>query len=196
MKINVPIKVDDIVDKIPVRIYEWNKTMDAAGSTVLSVKQTLSQSTETTKSVIELSIEPSDLKLTKDEYVEGETIFVDAVVHNLGNAPAYNVEVLGFDSDPDYGGGKQFTDRTDWRTPVIEMIPPHSSRTIRLRWDPAAQVTGKKNIVVDVDKNNKIPNMNRAHLKAGIPVHILTKSDPVITSKDLALGHYREYCPS
>ncbi len=181
---NLPIQADEALNKIPVRIYEWNSAGDAAGSAVLSVNQTLSVSTETAKADIELSINSTDLKLTNDKYVEGETIFVDAIIHNLGNAPARNVEVIGFDNDPDYGGGKQFTDRTDWRIPVLELIPPHSSRTIRLRWDPPAQVTGDRKIVVVVDKNNKISGINRTRLKAEIPVHILTKSDPVITSSD------------
>ena len=133
---------------------------------------------------VELSISSTDVKFVKPAFMQGETLFLDITVHNDGDLPAKDVEITGL-----LGGvssiGKQLINRTDWRTPSIPEIPPHSYRTIHVRWD-AFRESGDQQLQLLVDRNLHIQEINRDNNRVTLPLHILSQPELVIANTESA----------
>lgn len=120
------------------------------------------------------SISSTDVIMSKEGYLDGETLFATITVHNYGDLPAEDVQVIAYDGDPNVGTGKQLMDRTDWRIPTIPSIAPHSYRVIRQRMDTLNNA-GDRNLYFIVNRFNRTPEWDANNNKAKIPVHIYSK---------------------
>lgn len=85
----------------------------------------------------ELRIVPGSVRVDRTEYVDGSTVFVEAEVENLGDAPALEGRVrlsLGAPSGEDrvVGPMESLGLRANMRLPLY----PRERSAVRLRWDP------------------------------------------------------------
>lgn len=102
---------------------------------------------------------------------DGETIFVDATVHNRGERDATRVSVALSDVD-----GAPLRDRANPRSPLLDRVPAGDSRTVRLRWDPTGNA-GEQTIRVTADAERSISESDESNNTATLTVRVRTKAD-------------------
>lgn len=184
-----------------IQVYLWNKdkTLDAWGGCVIS-KNTFTnasisiekaQSTEAIKKLPDLAVSSTDLYLLKEKYIEGETVFLDVVVHNYGSTTAKNVEVVGYEGNPKKGG-KLLSNMASWDFPIIDSLPPYTSKKVRLRWD-AFNNAGDKEIFVVIDPHDYIKEEKEDNNMAFIKFHVNTKPNLIILHKEVVKQSIEEF---
>ncbi|MCX7920202.1 MAG: C25 family cysteine peptidase [bacterium] len=131
----------------------------------------------------DVAIQPADIYFHKAKYTDGETVFILATVRNLGDVPAKQIEITGFDGDP-RRGGRILDNLASWETITIPEIPGNSTYLVKLRWD-AYNNAGDHELFIQLDRSNRIPDVNRENNLASKKLHIRTKPNLDITNKDI-----------
>jgi hypothetical protein len=129
------------------------------------------------------AISDKDVIMSKAGYLDGETLFATITVHNLGDLPAEDVQIVAYDGDPNVGSGKQLMDRTDWRIPTLPAIAPHSYRVVRERMDTLNNA-GDRKIYFYVNRFSRMQEWDSNNDKAIIPVHIYSKPQLAIVKTE------------
>jgi hypothetical protein len=129
------------------------------------------------------AISDKDVIMSKAGYLDGETLFATITVHNLGDLPAEDVQIVAYDGDPNVGAGKQLMDRTDWRIPTLPAIAPHSYRVVRERMDTLNNA-GDRKIYFYVNRFSRMQEWDSNNNKAIIPVHIYSKPQLAIVKTE------------
>ncbi len=132
----------------------------------------------------DMTIDTTMSKFTKAEYNEGETVFLDLAVKNIGQSTGRNIEVTAIDNAQGQTViGRPLNNRTDWRTPVISEIPAGETRMIRLRWD-ASQNAGQRNITITLDRLSKTSETNRSNNQTSFSFNVLSKPQLTIVKTE------------
>lgn len=105
---------------------------------------------------------------------EGETIFVNAQVENVGVAISPRFYVRLYKSD-DVGNLNPMRDMTPGDHGHCEPLAPGAKRTVRLRWDPY-QNSGDQNLRVVADPDHFIPEVREDNNEQALSIHVRTKS--------------------
>jgi len=122
-----------------------------------------------------LRVDPSGISFSDFSPVNGQTIFITVRVDNVGEAPATDVEVRGYDGEPQRGG-KQLKDVVGWPFKRIPSIRPKESETIKLRWDPV-QNAGQQRIWIQIDPQNRVREEDETDNLASRPLVVRKKAD-------------------
>jgi len=150
---------------------------------------TITESDETNNTVmkalqvgggVELSITGSDISFSPAYPVEGNLVTINASIHNEGEAEAKTVLVRFYLGDPDSGGSQVGSDIT------IPSILARASASISTQWDSTGH-TGNKDIYVEVDPLNTIPEVNKSNNKTFRTIKVAAKTGPdlTLTSADI-----------
>jgi subtilase family serine protease len=125
-----------------------------------------------------LSITSNDIAFSNYTPVDGETIDINAIVHNDGPGVAENVIVQFFDGDPDDGG--VFIDETP-----ISSISAYGNTTASVQWTIPS--SSARVIFVRIDPSNTIDELNETDNIAFKNVAPATIPDVSITSADISV---------
>ena len=114
----------------------------------------------------DLAIPPEDITFDDNNPTEGFTVFINATVHNLGEGPAENVKVEGYEKNPDEGGRlmKSRIQTVD-KEPIN--IEPQGSHTFTIRWD-SVDNAGINNLyfkVYSIAKHSELNEKNNIAMK-------------------------------
>lgn len=116
---------------------------------------------------------------------DGETVFMDVDVTNRGNAPASDIEIAAYNGHPE-SGGVVLEDRGGWMKPVLPLLLPGETQTIRLRWDPFMNA-GSHEIYVVVDPDNRIQESNKENNRLAFLINVRKKVDLALFQEDFSL---------
>jgi hypothetical protein len=165
--------------------YNWN-TRGVTGKPILSI--ILNQDTIAVMPIellkpSDIAIRPEEISFSKSKYTDGETVFIIATVRNLGDIPAKQIEITGFNGDP-RKGGRMLDNMASWENQIIPEIPGQGYQVIRLRWD-AYNNAGDYELFVQLDRSNRIPDSNRENNIASKKLHVRTKANLDIIKPDI-----------
>ncbi|MDI6783010.1 MAG: CARDB domain-containing protein [bacterium] len=165
--------------------FNWN-TRGKTGKQEISVRlnqETVAVMTTELLKQADISIRSEDIGFSKPKYTDGETVFMLVTVRNLGDVPAKQVEITGFAGDP-RRGGRLLENMASWENLIIPEIPGQGAQGVRVRWD-AYDNTGDRELFVTADRNNRIPDANRDNNTGSKKIHIRTKANLDIVSKEI-----------
>ncbi len=123
----------------------------------------------------DLTMDVSGIVLPNPHPTEGETIFVDVPVMNIGGAPADEIRVGLYDRDPSQGGTKIFS-HMDTPDPSIPWLRPGETVVRRLRWDPVKN-SGPQSICIVVDSLNRVAESREDNNMTTLTLHVRTRAD-------------------
>lgn len=135
-----------------------------------------------TRRIPDLSISPSDVTILPPNTIEGQSAIITAIVHNIGNLGASNVNLSFYDGDPQNGGtligAKAILDIDSGATAFVEMP-----------WDTFGQ-SGINYVHVVIDPYNVIAESNENNNSTLVSVDVTPPSKPdlAITSSDIAFS--------
>ncbi len=119
----------------------------------------------------DLSISPADIWFSDDFPVEGDKIYIFAIVHNIGGSPAYNVTVEFWD-DVCEGCPAFYLIGTDF----WPMISPGGVGNTSVLWNTSGQ-PGNNTITVIVDPDNTIQESDETNNEASRTIYVRPASD-------------------
>jgi hypothetical protein len=102
---------------------------------------------------------------------EGETIFVEAIIRNRGQAEADDVSVRLESSR-----GSALPNRAETALASVGCLLPGGEHRVRLRWDPTRN-SGDQEVRVVVDPNREIVESDEDNNALTIPIHVRTGED-------------------
>jgi subtilase family serine protease len=126
----------------------------------------------------DLAISSSDIALSNESPGEGETITLNATVHNLGLQTG-NVDVALYDGDPSAGG--QFLGRSS----TMQIIPSGGSAVFSFEVNTVG-LSGIHNLFVSVDPDNRIDEMLETNNVASISASVSQAGLSLAISTDKA----------
>ncbi|MBI1390436.1 MAG: hypothetical protein GC154_18520 [bacterium] len=139
----------------------------------------------TTGRLPNLRVKPDSLTITPHEPRSGETVFLDAVIENTGQASAMNVTVQG--EQAELGKNKSpMTVVVGDRSAVIKRIDPGQSKRVRLRWDPTGD-HGSYELAAEIDPYNQIGESDEDDNLAEIQITVLRKADLIVAEDEFNL---------
>lgn len=103
----------------------------------------------------DLTVSSNDIVFTKDKPLMGDSVQINATVHNVGSINASNVRVRFFDGLPSIN-------KTISSDQIIENVPVNGSATARVNWTDTS-VNGTHDIYVVVDPANTIDESNETN---------------------------------
>jgi len=119
-----------------------------------------------------LTLGAEDVLLGDYSVREGETLFIEANVHNKGDAPAENVEVRAFDAETD----AEVDSFSEYPPANVAFLPPGESTKVRIRWDRWGG-TGTFDFNVKVDPQGKIEESDEEDNEAQKTIRVYGKPD-------------------
>jgi hypothetical protein len=128
----------------------------------------------------DLAVSPHEYSVRPSTPGEGETIFVDCLVENLGQVVAPEVRV-----ELNSASGQRLENRAESSEVTLRALRPGEARPVTLRWDPTAN-QGDQTIVVRVDRNRRVEESNESNNELTISLHVKTPEDVRFTQ---AVGH-------
>ena len=106
---------------------------------------------------------------------DGQTVFLDVPVRNLGRAAADRAfTVEAWDGDP-ARGGRRLLPLDSMARDEIPFLEPGATKTIRLRWDPRRNA-GAHTIAIVVDGDHRVTEADETNNTTTHSLHVLTKS--------------------
>jgi hypothetical protein len=132
----------------------------------------------TTGRLPDLSFVPNSLEFTPPSPQSGETVFMQALVTNSGQASASDVTVYGYKGSPTIGSN-QLHAEVGPRGATLKSIHPQQTLPVRLRWDPVNNA-GPHTLYLQIDPLNTIRETNRDNNTISRPIHIRKKADLII----------------
>jgi hypothetical protein len=165
--------------------FNWN-TRGKSGKQEVSVRLNQAIVSATTTELFkpaDIAIKSEEISFHKPKYTDGETVFIIATVRNLGDIPAKQVEISGFDGDP-RKGGRLLENMASWENLIIPEIPGKGSQVVKLRWD-AYNNPGNHELFIYADRNNRVSDSSRENNLASKKVHIRTKPSLDIINKEI-----------
>lgn len=129
---------------------------------------------------IDLSITRHDILFAPVNPIEGNTVSINATIHNESDAAATNILVRFYLGDPDAGGTQIGQDVN------IPSIQPRATAAISTTWNTTGHA-GNNNIYVKVDPLNIISETNKCNNKAFTTIKVAASTGPdlTITTPDL-----------
>ncbi len=130
----------------------------------------------------DLSISSSDITIIPPDVIEGQEASIGAIIHNIGNADAYNIEVRFYDGDASIG--------TLIGIANIPSIQSGGTSYIQMPWNTFGQ-SGRNYIHVITDPQNLIAesNENNNETLMSIDVTPPTMPDLTVTSTDIVFSN-------
>jgi subtilase family serine protease/squalene cyclase len=130
----------------------------------------------------DLSISSSDITIIPPDIIEGQDASFGALIHNIGNADAHNVEVTFYDGDSETGSLIGSAD--------IAFLPSGGTSYVQVVWDTYGQ-TGTNYIHVVVDPEDLIAESNENNNSTLVSIDVIppVKPDLLITSTDIVFSH-------
>ncbi|MCD6386555.1 hypothetical protein J7M23_12370, partial [Candidatus Sumerlaeota bacterium] len=138
----------------------------------------------------DLTIVPGSVKIRSAHFFNGETIHIDAIVKNIGEIEAKNIQVAAYERTPYIYRNliKPFFADTKYKT--ISRLAPGEEKEVSFRWDRFGR-PGTVPIFVVVNPNKRVKEKNYANNSAKTKVTFLSEGNMRITSKDIRLSrHY------
>ncbi|MBZ0257002.1 hypothetical protein K8I31_13125, partial [bacterium] len=139
----------------------------------------------TTGILPDLVIQPNSLRVSPDAPRSGETIFLDGVITNQGQATAQDIFVQGKQAPL---GKKRvpFNVVVGRRGEQIERLDPGESARVRLRWDPTGN-KGDYDLELEIDPFNQIQEENEDNNSDETQVTVLRKADLLVEQNHFKL---------
>ncbi|MEW6054879.1 MAG: CARDB domain-containing protein [Nitrospirota bacterium] len=130
----------------------------------------------------DLAISQSDITIVPPDPIEGQEAGIGAVIHNIGNADAYTIEVRVYDGDASTG--------TLIGTIQIPFIQAGGTSYIQIPWNTFGQ-SGRNYLHILIDPQHLIEESNENNNATLKPVDVTppTLPDLTITSTDIAFSH-------
>lgn len=130
----------------------------------------------------DLAVVPETAAFDRQEYVEGETVFLRFQVENRGTlkAPAFRIQG---NEKRERGGSsplKSLPSVDQWKQ---EPLGAGQKRWVKLRWDYKAgeRVAGKRTVSVELDPGNKVADPNRDNNLLMVDFQVLRKAEVKVT---------------
>jgi hypothetical protein len=112
----------------------------------------------------DLGLAASDILFSTNNPAPGQTVTISALVHNLGEKAATNVQVVFYDGHPSGGGTMIGSTQT-----VAGVLSAGSNATVQVSWI-VPQTTSNRTVYVVVDPGQLLEDRNRANNTASQPV--------------------------
>ena len=132
----------------------------------------------------DLAVVSAEVRSPTSPYT-GQTIFIEAVIHNEGVASATNVRIEAYDG-PHGEGGESFRRHNRRGPAILERIDPGERSSVTLRWDPSENA-GDHELQVVVDPNQKIAESREDNNALSLPLHVRQKANLVVRKEDVTL---------
>ncbi|OGW45719.1 MAG: hypothetical protein A2Y66_01370 [Nitrospirae bacterium RBG_13_41_22] len=131
------------------------------------------------RTIPDLSISSPDVTIIPPDTIEGQSARITAIIHNIGNLNASNVDISFYDGDPQTGG-------TLIGSLTKSQIDSGATALAEIQWDTYGQ-SGMNYIHVTVDPQNLIQESNENNNSTLISIDVTppTKPDLAITSSDI-----------
>ena len=115
----------------------------------------------------------------------GETIFLNAVVANLGRASARDIFIQAYDGSPIQDGTPLFAVIGSLGA-NIPRLDPGEKRRVRARWDPLKNA-GNHTLFLSLDPRNQIEEEKRSNHIASASIYVRKKADLVIDASQVQI---------
>ncbi len=129
----------------------------------------------------DLTVSSGDIYFSDDYPVEGDVVWVNATVHNVGNKNASNVTVEVYDGDPDFSGILIGLDQID--------ISVTENETVATIWNTSC-LSGAHCIHVVADPADNIDEFNDDNNAAWKTINIYGENTPPVTTKTVGDPKY------
>lgn len=142
------------------------------------------------KDYADLIVVPDSLKTRSAHFFNGETVHIDAVVKNIGEIEAEDIEVAAYERNPyNYRNLiEPFFSDTKYKT--ISKLAPGEEKEVSFRWDRFGRPETLPVFVV-VNPNKKVKESNYTNNVAETKVTFLSEGNMQIAPEDIALSqHY------
>lgn len=133
----------------------------------------------------DLTFVPDSLKFSPEKPRSGETVFLNAVVRNDGQASAASISIQGHDIAPDKAL-KLLTVTVGKPGAVIDRLDPGQEAPVQIRWDSTGN-TGARRLRVTVDSDKQIPETNEENNSIEADLNILRKSDLIVDATTVVI---------
>ena len=117
-----------------------------------------------------LTLGPDDIDFESYTPRSGETTFIMARIHNLGEGPAEHITVEAYEGEEPVPRFAEFPPAT------IRRLLPGEDRSVRLRWDRWKGV-GERTVTIKVDPEERIEESNEQDNQASKELRVLNKPD-------------------
>ncbi|MFZ3136431.1 MAG: CARDB domain-containing protein [Thermodesulfovibrionales bacterium] len=130
----------------------------------------------------DLEITASDIAIVSANSTEGQPAVISAIIHNIGELGAQNVNISFYDGDPQSGG-------TLISSVTKSFIDSGATALAEMPWNTFGQ-SGRNYIHVIVDPQNLIQESNENNNSTLIPIDVSPPSKPdlAITSSDITFS--------
>jgi subtilase family serine protease len=119
----------------------------------------------------DLVILEGSVRISPSAPSQGETIFVDAEIANLGEAVAREFQVELRDTH-----GRRLPNRAGEPTVTLASMAPGEEQSVRLRWDPTDKA-GEQEVVVVADSRRAVAESDEGNNESGGIIRVLTPED-------------------
>jgi len=129
----------------------------------------------------DLAFTPGTLQYEPANPILGQSIFLTTRLYNIGNAPAYNVQIAGYDGPKENNNTvKRFQNKTYMNPEPISKIDAGDGVDIRLRWDiPGFAGLGPHDVTIVADPKDAIPEIDETNNED--QVHLAIRDLPNLT---------------
>ncbi|MBZ0257811.1 hypothetical protein K8I31_17235 [bacterium] len=114
----------------------------------------------------DLAMAEGGLTFEPKQPIVGKTVFLKAMVYNVGDGPANDVRVEAFLGDP--ADKKRLLPFNRSQRTTIDRLEPGEVKQVKLRWDPEGyEGVGSNKVFVVVDSNDRIQELDETNNRAG-----------------------------
>ncbi|HQH73388.1 MAG TPA: CARDB domain-containing protein, partial [bacterium] len=126
----------------------------------------------------DLDFVPGSLMFTPASPRAGQTIYLDARIHNLGTASATDIVIRGYNGT----GGmerKELEVTVGRRGAVVDRLDPGQEKPVRVRWDPIGNA-GPQTLTLVIDPDRRIPREDPRERSLSTTFTVSKKADLVV----------------
>ncbi len=121
----------------------------------------------------DLTFVPGSLSFQPERPTEGETVFLEAIVENVGRMETGGFKIHGNWQDKS-GRELRIVDRTQLRDPLEPTLFPGEQRRIRRRWDPRDNLDATR-VVLQVNPTNQVTELDLTNNRIEVPIDVRSK---------------------
>ncbi|MFH1744043.1 MAG: C25 family cysteine peptidase, partial [bacterium] len=134
----------------------------------------------------DLAFTQGTLKYEPGHPILGQSIYLTTRLYNIGNAPAYNVQIAAYDGPKEKNQlVKQFRAKSYTNPDPVPVLEPGDGADIRIRWDmPGFRGLGPHDITIVADPKNFIPEIDETNNEDTVHLTIHDLPDLVLDPWD------------
>jgi len=121
---------------------------------------------------------PGSLTFTPSPPRAGQTIFLEARIHNRGLASATEITIRGY-TGTEEKERKELEVTVGQRGAIVDRLDPGQEKSVRIRWDPIGN-SGPHTLTLVIDPGRRIPWEDPRERSISIPVTVMKKADLVV----------------